>query len=123
MLSNVEKVRKAWPAPVPAWVMVLAEACDQESQRVLAERTQYSIAVISHVLNNSYKGDVAAVQKAVEGALMNRTVNCPAAGEIGMQQCQAEQRRPFMATNSLRVRMYRACRSGCPHSRFTTEGK
>lgn len=122
MLTNKQKVKAAWPSPVPDWVMALAEACDMESQRVVAEKSEYSHAAISSVLNNRYKGDLSAVQKAVEGALMNRVVICPVAGEIGMQQCQTNQRRPFCATNSQRVQLYRACRDGCQHSRFT-EGK
>lgn len=119
MLSNKQKVQAAWPSPIPDWVIVLAEACDSESQRIVADKSEYSHAAISSVLNNRYKGDLTAVQKAIEGALMQRVVNCPVAGEIGMQQCQANQRRPFSATNSQRVQLYRACRDGCPHSKHT----
>lgn len=122
MLTNKQKVQAAWPSPVPEWVEALAEACDKESQVIVADRIEYSNGVVSTILNNCYKGDLSAVQKAVEGALMNRVVICPVAGEIGMQQCQANQRRPFCATNSQRVQLFRACRDGCPHSRFT-EGK
>ena len=123
MMTNLAKAQAAWPEPLPVWIQVLAEACDDRSQKAVADQVQYSPGVISTVLSNCYRGDVNAIQKAVEGALMNVTVQCPVAGEIGMQQCQAFQRRPFKATNSQRVMLFRACRSGCPHSRHTPGGE
>lgn len=49
---------------------------------------------------------------------MHATVACPVAGELRMHHCLQNQRMPFAATNPQRVRLYRACRAGCPHSRL-----
>lgn len=98
------------------WIDLLRAACDSTSQTSVARKVGYSSAVISQVLSGTYAGDVRRVQAAVEGALMNVTVECPVLGEISRAQCIAWQRRPFTPTNPLAVQMYRACRSGCPHS-------
>ncbi len=58
------------------------------------------------------------MQKAVEGALMGMTVTCPVLQEIPANRCLEIQNQPFAATNPVRVRLYHACRSGCPNSRL-----
>lgn len=100
------------------WIAILAEECERSSQATVARRLGYSPAVINQVLKRTYKGDVNRVQAVVEGALMGRTVDCPVVGELPRNTCLDHQRAPFAATNAQRVRLYRACRSGCPHSRI-----
>lgn len=107
--------------PQPDWVAVLREACQRQTQVTVSRRLGYSASVVSSVLKGSYRGDLGAVERAVRGALMAATVVCPILGELAMDVCAREQRKPFTATNALRVRLWRACRAGCPHSRLTKE--
>ena len=108
----------AW-GPTPAdWLVVLAEACDQETQGKAARRIGYSAATVSFVLNARYTGDLKAVEAAVRDALMRGTVACPLLGEILGETCRHNQALPFSATNPQRVALFRACRSGCVHSRI-----
>lgn len=98
------------------WIEVLRAACAGGKQKAVALKVGYSAAVISAVLNSNYKGDLSAVQRAVEGALMQAVVDCPVVGEIPQQRCVAHQRAPFRATNPTAVQLYRACRGGCPNA-------
>lgn len=102
---------------VPDWIAALDAACRRESQKRVAERIGYSAAVVNQVLKGTYKGDLGAVEQAVRGALLHATVDCPVCGELPANKCLEYQRLPFAATNPQRVQLYRACRSGCPHSR------
>ena len=115
---NQARARRAWGDEAPDWILELARACDRQSQRRLSQRLGYSPSTINQVLSNTYRGDLKAVRKAVSGALMHGTVTCPILGEIPSHRCLSIQRQPFAATNALRVRLYRACRSGCPNSRL-----
>ena len=100
------------------WLVVLREACERKgsSQAAVAKKLKYSPAVINQVLKGTYKGDVKSVQKAVEGALMGLTVECPVVGELQRDRCLQYQNRPFAATSGLRVQLSRACPT-CPNRR------
>ena len=104
----------------PDWIEALAAACERESQSRVALRIGYSPATVSQVLHGKYRGDVGAVEQAVRGALMEQSVLCPGLRrEIPMDRCIAAQRAPYSSSNHMRVTLYRACRSGCAHSRLT----
>lgn len=119
--DNITKATVAWGEQLPDWIVVLAEACDMESQAAVAKRLGYSGSTVSQVLSNSYdKGDVAKFEQIVRGALMAETVICPIIGEMTRDVCLNWQKRPFSTTNSNAVRMFQACRNGCPHSRLTS---
>lgn len=105
------------------WIEALREACKAQTQQAVARRLGYAASTISQVLSGTYKGRMEDVQRAVEGLLMSATVTCPVLDEIPTHQCVSEQRRPFAATNALRVQLWRACRAGCPHSRLTVAAK
>lgn len=98
------------------WIEVLRAAAAASSQSEVAGRIGYSTAVVNQVLKGTYKGDMKRVERAVQGALMGATVNCPEIGEIPRQRCVEHQRAPFRITNPTAVRIYKACRSGCPNS-------
>lgn len=116
--TAVEKATAAWGATIPSEVMALAEYADQASASAAADRIGYSAATVSYVLSKRYAGDVGKVFEKIRGALMGEVVECPALGEIRRDQCLDHQRQPFSATSAARARVYRACRSGCPHSRL-----
>lgn len=119
----VAKVNAAWGDTAPDWVLVLAEACARTSQSAVAKRVGYSAPTISAVLGNAYKGNMPKVEDAVRWQLIGDTVSCPMLGAIRKTECLEWQSKPYAATSSHRVAMYRACRDGCPHSRIasTTE--
>ncbi|WP_043062125.1 hypothetical protein [Brucella anthropi] len=116
-LSNIDKARAAWGETLPEWIVILAEACDRESQSAVARKVGYSASAVSQVLSNTYQnGDINRVEQAIRGALMAETVDCPVMGDLPRNTCVLWQRKPFVATNAHRVRMFQACRKGCPHS-------
>lgn len=116
--TYVEKARERWGADVPEWVLVLAEVSDARGREKAAEAIGYSGSLVSSVINNGYQGDLVKVEGKVSGAFMNATVDCPRKGEMARDVCLDWQAKPKASTSPDRTRMYRACRSGCPHSRI-----
>lgn len=115
------KAREAWGEP-PAEVIALAREANRTTSAKAAKRIGYSGAVVSHLLANRYPGDIEKVKGKIRGALMSETVMCPVLGEIGTDRCLDEQGKKFTGASSVRARLYRACRSGCPHSRIKEDG-
>ncbi|WP_431282701.1 hypothetical protein ACQW02_25390 [Humitalea sp. 24SJ18S-53] len=111
----VDRARAAWGDDLPAWVLALAIASDATSQAKAAKAVGYSPGRISQVLNRSLKPETGQLERAVRGAFMGDTVNCPALRqELPAQQCVAWQRRPYDGSNHQTVRMFLACRD-CPN--------
>ena len=112
MSGPIDIPRAHWGAPLPDWVAALAEACAQSSQNKVAARLGRSAALVSTVLRNRYAGDMLAVEELVRGHLLAETVTCPSLGTLPLHECRAWRAKAdaFQNTNSLRVRMYRACR-------------
>ena len=105
------------------WLIVLREQVNARSQSRVAAELSVSKTMISQVLNGKYPADPADLRRKVEGHYLHRTVTCPVLGVIPVHECEAHQQREFSATNPQRVRLYRACRSGCPHSRLEASAK
>jgi len=102
----------------PVWLATLREQCRAKTQGKVAEQIGYSPAVVNQVLQGKYPGDLKRVEKAVRGAFMGETCNCPVLGEIPVNLCLETQKKPFASTNPQRVRLYRACRAGCVNSQI-----
>ncbi|MEW4983102.1 MAG: hypothetical protein AB1Y26_07705 [Cycloclasticus sp.] len=105
------------------WLEVLADACAETSQSRVSMRLKQpdgfpSPTVINQVLKDKYPGRKDRLKALVEGVYMNRTVICPVSDEISSDVCEENQSRPFINTNPIRVRLFKACRGGCPHSRL-----
>lgn len=114
----VDTVRQAWGAEPPDWVLALAEYCDaRKSQRAAGDLIGYSASAVNQILHAKYP-NTSEVEDKVRGALLGETVNCPVVGVLTKDRCRAHQAAPFAATNSTRVRLYRACREGCPNSQI-----
>lgn len=122
MSGPIEIAAASWGEAMPGWVRVLAERCAEMSQQAAATRIGYSAATVSNVLRAKYKGDLRRVQEAVEGAFMSATVECPALGAIAANDCLSNQRQPMRTGNVRAMRIWNACRAGCPHSRIKQEG-
>ena len=99
------------------WLEVLSQACRRSSQTAVAAQLGVSPAMVNQALRGRYQGDVERLQALVEGAYMGVCVACPVLGDVALNECLEHQARPFAATNSQRVALYRACRAGCDHAR------
>lgn len=97
------------------WLQILALQANEHGQEAVAKLLGVSKTVISQLINSKYPGDLVRMQKLVEGAYMHRTVVCPIMGEIPLHQCDRHQNNT-VTSNPLKLRLYRACRGGCPHS-------
>ena len=116
------KIITAWNNEAPDWIVELAALTDLRKLKATGQRIGYTGSLVSSVLANKYKGDMDAVEAAVRGALMGLTVDCPAQGEIPKNICLSWQKLPRGQSDSTRVRVYRACRNGCKHSRISMKG-
>jgi len=118
MSGPVDVARAAWGDALPDWVERMALQCAATSQNKVAARLGRSAALISQVLRNKYPGDLHAVEELFRGHFMAETVRCPELGALPLHECHdwMAKARHFQSTNTLRVRMYRACKR-CP--RFT----
>ncbi|TVP15367.1 hypothetical protein AYI87_06790 [Shewanella sp. KCT] len=97
------------------WQQILAEKAKEQGQKRVANTLGVSKTVISQLINQCYPGDMQRMQKLVEGAYMHSTVICPIMGEIPLHQCDKHQNNT-VTSNPIKLRIYRACRGGCPHS-------
>jgi hypothetical protein len=99
----------------------LEAACKATSQAAVADRLGVSATTISHVRNGKYRGSLTTVEQRIRGVLLKQSVSCPVLGEIKNHICLEHQNRPqkFAMVNAQYMKMFRACRSGCPHSNHT----
>ena len=117
-----EMARECWAGQAPEWVLRLAQAIDAEglamprAQKLIAERIGYSNAVVHEVLRNRYKGDHAKVALRVAQCLATDSADCPILSRISHAECHAHQAQKNPGSTPLKVKLYRACRSGCAHS-------
>ena len=105
------------------WLMELTKQCEGKSQRQVAAELGVSPAMVNQVLKGTYKGSLETIRIKVEGLYLNSCVNCPVLGEIPIHECKNNQDRPFSASNPLRVKVFRACRAGCPYSSLENTAK
>ncbi|MBK67899.1 MAG: transcriptional regulator [Rickettsiales bacterium] len=93
------------------WLNTLRKACDSASQRIVARKLGYSPTVVNLVLKQRYTGDIDAVKRAVLTRLEKKHIPCPIYGEITPEVCSSHQARPFCATSSIRVKLFKACKN------------
>lgn len=108
----------AWGDELPDWVLLLAEEVQRTSLVAVGKRLRLSGSLISQVISRKYNGNMNAISEKVRGAFMGLEVICPVRGEIPRDYCLAEQKMKLAATSSIRMRVYHACRAGCPNSRL-----
>jgi len=109
-------VRAAWGDSAPEEVVALAQACIEfGTQTQVARKIGYSSSVVSSVLNRKYKGSHPGVYAAIRASFMRTSIACPILGAIAGADC-AENQRMTDPVSAKDVRVFRACREGCPHS-------
>lgn len=115
MTGPVQIARDAWGVQIPDWIEALAQECDRSSQNRVAAKLGRSAALVSQVLRNKYPGDLDGLEERFRAEFQAAEITCPALGAITLTSCLDWRRKAqnFQNTNSLRVRMFRAC-AGCP---------
>lgn len=108
------------PDAEPDWIAVLRAEADRTSRAKAGRRIGYKATTVSQILSGTYTARPDAIQKAVEGALMSGTLDCPVLGTIATDQCLTFQKRPLASAHPARVKLARTC-PGCPHSRITAK--
>lgn len=105
------------------WLSALRAACQASSQAAVARRLGVSTSMVNQALKGAYKGDITRLQTLVEGELLHQIVGCPAVGDMPKHKCLEHQSRPrsMAFVNPYFSKLYRACRSGCPHSKLPKE--
>lgn len=93
---------------------LLRQAVAVHGQTAVAKRIGKSNSAISQVLSGKYAGSPDIILELVEAEFGASTVDCPELGQIPLCICIEERDKPFKATSSQRVRLYRACQ-GCPN--------
>lgn len=109
--SATATVAECW-STVPEWVQALAGAVDELGSQAKAARViGYSPAAVNQVLQQKYRGDLDAIERAVRATLMHETTVCPVQGEIRITRCHETQRRPFSAATAASVKQFKACQA------------
>lgn len=98
------------------WLEVLRQQVAEHGQPKVSRMLGVSTACVSQVVNEKYPGDMARIEKLVEGAFLQKCVNCPVLGDLPLHECMQHQVRKGVSSNPLYMQLYKACRSGCPHS-------
>ena len=113
----VARANAAWGGSAPDWVVALAQEATSTTAKAAAAKVGYSGAVISTVFSNTYRAPLDPIEAAVRGALMRSAILCPGLdAEITGDACVANQKLKFSSANPRAVKLYYACRGGCPHA-------
>jgi len=91
-------------------MQLLRDRCAELGQAEVARRLDYSASAINQALKGGYQGSLDNLLTKVEEIFGSTTVMCPVLGEISLRKCSENRKRPFAATNPLRVQLYRTCK-------------
>lgn len=90
-----------------------------KSQRIVAQELGISPSKLSQTLRGIYPGSTDDIQVKAEGLYMTKKVYCPALNrDILVNECAENQQKPFSSANRERIKLFKACRSGCEHSQL-----
>ena len=88
---------------------LLRAKCKEFSQAEVGRRIGYSPSAINQAIHGNYQGDLTNLLTRVEEVFGQSTVPCPILGEITLGKCAENRKKPFAATNPIRVRLFREC--------------
>lgn len=113
-LTPLQIAEDCWGEAMPDWVRQLAQLSTDQTQSAAARAIGYSPGVVTAVLRNQYRADLARVEAAVRGALMAETVRCPILAEdITLDHCGRSQ--DSKSQDPLSEAFRKLCPT-CPHS-------
>lgn len=113
-LTNRDKALAAWAPETPAWVLLLADACDRTNQRSVADTLGKSGGYVSRLVNRSYAGSYPEAEQLVRARLGAEEVMCPLFGRMPLKTCIRNRRRERPA-NWAQVRFSQTC-PDCPNN-------
>jgi hypothetical protein len=94
---------------------LLKKAVAAHGQSAVARAIGYSCSAVNQAVHGKYRGSLQKLLQRVAEVYGTGTVACPVMGEISIQRCAAERKKPFAATSPQRVRLYHACRRCAQH--------
>lgn len=101
--------------PRERWVDLLIAEYEAHGPKATGARLGVSAGMVTGVARGYYASSVDTIREAVRAVFGRASVDCPVLGEVELATCRHHRSRPFAATNPLRVRLYRTCRS-CPNN-------
>lgn len=113
--SNLMRATAAWGAGMPAWVQLLASACDTTSQRRVADVLGKSSGYISRIVNRNYAGSYEEAELLVRSRFGDEGVLCPLWGQIPLTSCIRNRRREGPARNQAHHQHDATCPT-CPNN-------
>lgn len=113
--TNMAKALTGWGDPVPAWVRMLALACDRTNQRHVGDQIGLNSATVSKIIRNVYPGDLAECAEKVMTRLGQAEVDCPAMGTMPLASCRRYRQRQGAPVNHLQ-RLFAAHCPTCCHN-------
>lgn len=91
--TNLDRATAAWGVDMPAWVRLLASACDTANQRQVGDRLGKSSGYISRILNRNYGGSYDEAELQIRATYGTDDVVCPLWGPIPFSSCLMARRR------------------------------
>ncbi len=117
--TSIEEIAiEAWPPECPVWIIELAKSCDHIGLDQTAISFEIEAVAVSKIIRNDFFTDYTKIKDKVENIVFDKKVVCPILGEIQANKCLDQQARKFSIANSIRVRLYQACRNNCPNSQI-----
>jgi hypothetical protein len=113
--SNIDTAIGAWGFEMPAWVRLLATACDTANQRQVADRLGKSSGYISRIISRKYAGSYEEAETQVRAAYGAEDVLCPLWGPIPLSSCLSNRRRKAPPRNHAHHLHARTCPT-CPNN-------
>lgn len=114
-VTNLDRAVAAWGEERPAWVRLLASACDTDNQRVVGDRLGKSSGYISRLINHSYAGSYAEAERLVRATYGEEDVHCPLFGPIPLASCLRNRRRKGPPRHQAHHQYAATCPS-CPNN-------
>lgn len=90
---------------------IARRAVAEHGQAEVARRIGKSASALSQVMNDKYAGSPDIILELIEAEFGTSTVMCPVLGEVPLATCIEEREKPFKATSSQRVKLWRACQA------------
>jgi len=113
--ANIVTATAAWGADMPAWVRLLASACDASNQRKVGDRIGRSSGCVSRILSRKYAGSYEEAEILVRQAYGSEDVVCPIWGAIPLASCVRARRRKGPPRNHAHHLHAKTCPT-CPNN-------
>jgi hypothetical protein len=100
------------------WLDELKQQVESTSLATAAHAMGVSKTAISLLLAEKYGADTSKMQALVESVFMGHKIDCPILGSLPKHKCKQHQHCTHVGSQPQQIRLWKACRSGCPHSQL-----